>query len=105
MDAITEKIGDALSAKDQSQVQIALVQRAKDALARGNLHRARALLKKSIGARGSGRTAAVQAMPGRGSLSGGDWVMLGLSVLVGVAGIVAAAMLRPRRLPRPGQPP
>ena len=36
VDAITDK-SDALSAKDQSQVQIALVQRAKDALARGNL--------------------------------------------------------------------
>lgn len=105
VDAITDKIGDALSAKDQSQVQIALVQRAKDALARGNLHRARALLEKSIGARGGGRTAAVEAMPGRGSLSGGDWVMLGLSVLVGVVGIVAAVVLRPRHLPRPGPPP
>ncbi len=105
VDAITDKIGDALSAKDQSQVQIALVQRANDALARGNLHRARALLEKSIGARGSGRTAAVEAMPGRGSLNGGDWVMLGLSVLVGVVGIVAAALLRPRHLPRPGPAP
>ena len=105
VDAITDKIDEALSAKDQSQVQIPLVQQAKDALARGNLHRVRALLEKSIGARGSGRIAAVEAMPGRGSLSGGDWVMLGLSVLVGVVGIVAAAVLRPRHLPRPGPTP
>jgi len=83
VDAIPDKIGDARSARDQSQVQIALVRQAKDAPARGNLHRMRALLEKSIGARGSGRTAAVEAMPGRGSLSGGDWVMLGLSILVG----------------------
>lgn len=96
VDAISDKIDAALSAKDQSQVQIPLVQQAKDALARGNLHRVRALLEKSIGARGSGRIAAVEAMPGRGSLSGGDWVMLGLSVFVGVVGIVAAAVLRPR---------
>ena len=105
VDAISDKIDAALSAKDQSQVQIPLVQQAKDALARGNLHRVRALLEKSIGARGSGRIAAVEAMPGRGSLSGGDWVMLGLSVLVGVVGIVAAAVLRPRHLPRPGPTP
>ena len=44
----------------------------------------------------------MEAMPGRGGLGGGDWVMLGLSAVVGVVGIVAAAVLRPRHLPRPG---
>ena len=100
-----DKIDAALSAKDRSQVQIPLVQQAKDALARGNLHRVRALLEKSIGMRGGGRIAAVEPMPGRGRLSGGDWVMLGLSVVVGVVGIVAAAVLRPRHRSRPGPTP
>ena len=63
VDAISYKIDAALSAKDQSQVQIPLVQQAKDALARGNLHRVRALLEKSIGARGSGRIALWRRCP------------------------------------------
>jgi hypothetical protein len=49
--AIEDKIVDATEADDQEGVDIDLVERAKDALDAGDLHRARALLEASIGAR------------------------------------------------------
>lgn len=51
MDAVREKVGDALEVKDQQGVDISLVRQADKALAKGDMHEARALLERSIGAR------------------------------------------------------
>jgi hypothetical protein len=51
MEAIEDKVGDALEVEDQEGVDIALVRQAGEALERGDLHQARALLERSIGAR------------------------------------------------------
>lgn len=51
MDAVREKVGDALEVEDQEGVDIALVRQADEALAAGDMHEARALLERSIGAR------------------------------------------------------
>ena len=51
MEAIEDKVGDALEVDDQEGVDIALVGRAGEALEAEDLHEARALLEESIGAR------------------------------------------------------
>lgn len=51
MDAVREKVGDALSVDNQKGVDIALVRQADKALAAGDMHEARDLLERSIGAR------------------------------------------------------
>lgn len=49
--AIEDKITDATEAKDQEGVDVAIVRRAGEALGAHDMHRARALLEVSIGAR------------------------------------------------------
>lgn len=51
MEAIEDKVGDALEVEDQEGVDIALVRRAAEALEAEDLHEARSLLERSIGAR------------------------------------------------------
>ena len=51
MEAIEDKVGDALEVEDQEGVDVALVRRAAAALEDEGLHEARALLERSIGAR------------------------------------------------------
>lgn len=51
MDAVQEKVRDALEVENQEGVDIALVRQADEALAAGDMHEARALLERSIGAR------------------------------------------------------
>ncbi len=51
IDAVGEKVGDALEVDDQAGVDISLVHQADEALGVGDLHEARALLERSIGAR------------------------------------------------------
>jgi hypothetical protein len=121
MDGIADKVNDAIEAEDSSGVQITVVKQAEGAMEAGDLHQTRALLEKSIGARvhtdasepvpigqpaavgaDTGTVAAVDAMPGRGDIAGSDWIMLALSVLVGVGGIALSIRLRPRHLPHPG---
>jgi len=121
MDSIADKVTDATEAADSSGVQIPLVKQAKKAMDAGDLHQTRALLEKSIGARvhtdtsepvpigqpapvgaDTGTVAAVDPMPGRNGLAGSDWIMLALSVVVGVGGIALSLKLRPRHLPHPG---
>jgi hypothetical protein len=135
MDSITDKINDAIEATDSSNVQIPLVQQAKQAAEGGDMHQVRTLLEQSIGARvhteaaepvpigqpapapaptpaaapatdaDKGKVAVLDPMPGRGELSGGDWVMLAISILVGLVGIALSLRLRPRHLPHPGPTP
>ncbi|MFD8495795.1 hypothetical protein [Amycolatopsis sp. NPDC059657] len=122
MDAISDKINDAIGAKDPSNVQIPSVQQAKQAADGGDLHQARSLLEQSIGARvhtgvaepvpigqpapvtgaDTGTVAAIDELAGRGALNGGDWIMLAISVVVGLGGVVLSLRLRPRHLPHPG---
>lgn len=133
MEMIVDKITDATEAKDPAGVDIGLVRLAKDAMGRSEqhkerpilLHQVRALLERSIGARvhtgtsdpvaighpapatgvETGTVAAIDPLPGRGRLGGGDWVMLTLSVLVGLTGAAVSLRLRPRGLPHPGPGP
>jgi hypothetical protein len=121
MDGIADKVNDAMEADDASGVQITLVKQAEQAMEAGDLHQTRALLEKSIGARvhtdasepvpigqpapvgaDTGTVAAVDPLPGRDGVAGSDWIMLALSLLVGLGGIALSLQLRPRHLPHPG---
>src|SRR5262249_311701 len=98
MDAAADKIRDATEAPDKDGVRIPLVEQARDAMEAGDmesgaLHRARALREQAIGAHvhpgnaapvaigdvpplvtgaDTGTLAALDPMPGRGGLNGGD---------------------------------
>jgi hypothetical protein len=122
MDAIADKINDAIEAEDTSDVQIPFVEQANMAMDAGDMHQTRALLEKAIGARvhtstadpvpmgqpapatgaETGTVAAIDSLPGRGDLGSRDWVMLTLSVLVLLGGFAVSTRLRPRNLPHPG---
>ncbi len=122
-DAIADKVNDALDAKDTDNVQLPLVQQAKTALDADDMHQVRTLLEQSIGARvhtgavdpvaignpppatgaDTGTLAAVDAIPGRHGLNGGDWVLLIISVVVGLAGMALAFRLRPQLSAHPSQ--
>lgn len=124
MGAITDKISDALKAKDKSNVNVALVQQAKDTLDSNDMHQVRRLLEAAIGARvhtgradpvpigkapplvgaDTGTLAAVDPIPGRGPLSGGDWILLAIALAVGLAGVAASLRLRPRLPHSPAAP-
>jgi hypothetical protein len=114
--AIADKIDDAIGSGDTSDVRIPLVEQARDALAAGDVHKARALLEQSIGARvhtsgadpvavghapppitgaGTGTVAAIDALPGRGGLRGGEWALLAVCVAVALAGVTLSIRLRP----------
>lgn len=123
-DTIADKIDDALMASDTSNVQLPLVQQAKDAMEAGDLHQTRRLLEQSIGARvhtgnadpvpigeappaagaDTGTLAAIDAIPGRHGLTGEDWVLLAVSLAIGLGGLVFALRLRPHRPGHPSQP-
>ncbi len=121
MDGATDKIGDAAEAEDKAGVQLPLVEQAKDAMEAGEMgsvdvHKVRALLEQSIGAHvhtgptdpvaigqvpppvtgaETGTLAAIDPMPGRGGLTGGDWALLVISMLVGLGGLALSILLRP----------
>lgn len=119
---IEDKVADALTAPDQQGVDPALVRQAQAALQSGNLHDARALLERSIGARPHlgtsdplpigqsggtpgmpmatgaqpGTDVAVDALAPDRSRSAGDWwALAGLAALAG-AGRWLAARFGPR---------
>jgi len=115
-DMVADKINDAMESDDTSGVQIALVEKAKAELAAGDLHQTRALLEQAIGARvhtgaadpvvigqvpppatgaETGTLAAIDALPGRGGLHGGEWTLLALSALIAVAGVGLSFRLHP----------
>ncbi len=105
MDAM-EKIDDALSTKDQEGVDVAELQQAKAALEAGQVEEGRALLQQSISeaisqfkpATGgeTGTTVVLSPLPGRSSLTGGDWGFLALSVLLLLLGVGLAWRFRPQ---------
>ena len=114
-EAIEDKVHDALEAEDTSKVTLSHVQQAMDALDADNMDQARRKLEAAIGARvytgradpvpigepapptgaETGTVAAVDGIPGRAALSGGDWVLIVISILGGAAGVVLAIRPRP----------
>ncbi len=119
MEAIEEKVGDALEVDDQEGVDIALVRRADDALDAEDLHEARSLLEESIGARphlGATDVASIGEISGdqtargaeageapildpldTGDVDGGDAAAIVLGVALASAGLLLGWHWRPRR--------
>jgi len=104
MDAIGDKINDALNAPKKEGVDLAQIQAAKDALDKGDMGQAHTLLQQSLQGGASmqaaageetGTTVVHDALNPRGHLAGGDWVLLGISVLALALGGWLAVRYRP----------
>lgn len=118
METIEDKVGDALEVANQVGVDIDLVRQAGDALEQGDLHTARALLERSIGARphlgatdvapigeiSEDRTAR-GAEPGEAPIldpldtsdvDGGDTAAIVVGAILALAGVVLGVRWRPR---------
>ena len=114
---IDDKITDALDAANAKGVDLALVQQAQKALATRQLHRARALLERAIGARphrGSaepapirqlgpapkgaepGRAVPSDRLPGRTGLDSGDWAVMIAAIGIATIGVLLTIRYRPR---------
>jgi hypothetical protein len=122
MEGIEERIVDAEKAPKQEGVDLAFVRQAMAALKRENVHRARLLLERSIGAgphlgnrdplpigemRGSpgrpmamgaesGTDVAIDALAADRNRTVGDWLALVALVALGASGVWLAARFRPR---------
>ena len=106
VDLAMEKVDDALNTEDQEGVDVAELRRARAVLETGDVAQARAALAQSISealsalppATGeeTGTTNVPSALPGRGALSGSDWLLLVLSVLLMGLGGGLAWRFRPR---------
>lgn len=100
-----EKVDDALKTTDQAGVNVAELQQAKDALAAGQVDQARTLLQSSITealshlkpATGeeTGTRVVLSPLPGRGSLTAGDFGLLAVMALLLLLGTGLAWRLRP----------
>jgi hypothetical protein len=122
---VEDKINDALEAPMKDGVDLSLVSRAKQALMDGDMRKVRNLLQAAIGARpytgtndpvqighvppaltgeDTGTLAALDALPGRHGLDGGDWALLIISLVVGAAGLALAIRLRPHLPHQPTRP-
>lgn len=120
MEAVREKVGDALEVEDQEGVDISLVRQADAALAAGDMHEARALLERSIGARPHRGTSDVAPIgevsehrmarggdPGdapildpldTSDIEGGDVAAIAVGAAVALAGILLGWRWRPSRV-------
>ena len=120
MEAIEDKIGDALEVDDQEGVDVALVRQAAEALEAGDLHEARSLLEGSIGARSHlggtdvapigevsedhvARGAEAGDAPildplDTGGVDGGDLIAIGVGVVLVLAGGDLGLRWRPSRV-------
>ena len=119
--AAAEKIEDAENAADKKGVDMSLVAQAGDALERGDVHQARTLLERSIGARphlsgedplpiGETRPLATGAETGidvvtdplapHRALTGPDWAALSALGALGALGVYLALHFRPRHTSR-----
>ena len=106
IDLALEKVDDALNTKDQEGVDVAELRQARAALEAGDVPQGRAQLTESISAalsqlppatgEGTGTTTVPSALPGRGTLSGSDWMLLVVSVLLLGLGGGLAWHFRPR---------
>ncbi len=100
-------LDDALAADDQDGVDVATLERAREALQAGEAGAARALLQDSITeavtslgpavGEETGTTEVLPPLPPREALSPTDWVFLALSAFVAVVGVVLAVRFRPRQ--------
>lgn len=100
-----EKIDDALNTADQEGVDVAELEQARAALEAGQVQEGRDLLQQSISAaisqlarptgEDTGTTVVLNPLPGRGSLNGGDWGFLLVSVVLLVLGVGLAWRFRP----------
>ena len=87
-----EKVDDALNTEDQEGVDVAELQQARAALEAGDVAQSRTQLLESISealsqlppATGeeTGTTTVPSALPGSGAMSGSDWMLLVVSVLL-----------------------
>ncbi len=107
VEAILDKMADALQAEDTEGVDLALVERAQAAFRAGDLHRAQDLLEEAIGARPHGSVGATGEeageAPGETGAAGlheralegtaGRWANTPEALLLAVAGVLAAAGL------------
>ena len=122
MEAIREKVGDALEVEDQEGVDIAMVRQADEALAAGDMHEARVLLERSIGARSHVGTSDVAPIgevsehrmarggePGdapildpldTSEIQGGDAAAVATGAVLALAGILLGWRWRPSRTRR-----
>jgi len=101
-----EKIDDALSTDDQDGVDVAQLKLAQTALEEGQVQEGRDLLQGSIAQAVSdlepavgeetGTTVVLTPLPGRGGLTGADWIMLLASVLLLLTGVVMSWFFRPQ---------
>lgn len=118
-EAIEDKVADAQEVEDQEGVDVALVGRAGEAYEAGDLHEARTLLERSIGARphlGATDVAAIGEVSedstargaeageapildplDTGGIDGGDAVALAVGAGLVLAGVVLAVLWRPSR--------
>lgn len=118
MEAIEDKVGDALEVENREGVDVALVRRAGDAL-EDDLHEARALLERSIGAwphLGATDVATIGEVSEDGmapgaeageapifdpldtdDVDGGDAVTIAAGAALALAGVVLAVRWRPSR--------
>ncbi|MBI2708108.1 MAG: hypothetical protein HYX34_00175 [Actinobacteria bacterium] len=115
---IEDRLSDALRAPKRAGVDLGLVRRAQAALATGNVHEARRLLERSIGARPhlgrtdpqpirevsgeplatgaeAGTNVVADPLPPDRSRSGGDWLALAGLAALGGLGLWLAARFRP----------
>ena len=106
VEAAMEKVNDTLATKDQKGVDVAEVKQAKAALEADRVEPARTLLQHSITSAASqlmpatgeetGTTVVLRPLPGRGELTGQDWGLGAVSLLLVLAGIALAVWFRPR---------
>lgn len=118
MEAVREKVGDALEVDNREGVDISLVRQADEALAAGDMHE-RALLEESIGARphlGAGDVASIGGVSedetargaeageapildplDTGGLDGGDIAAIAVGAALTLAGVLLAWRWRPPR--------
>jgi len=123
MDAIVDKVDDAAESKDDSGVDMALVEQARSALDHEDMMAARSLLQRAIGAQAdmsgtdvhpilqvpkgaadvelatgeqTGTNVTVDPLPGRGDLTGTDIAVLGIAAAFTLAGLVLGWRWRPR---------
>jgi len=110
-DAIDDKISDAIEAPDQHGVDITLVEQAGIALEADDVHLARSLLEESIGARlhldasdpvsidehleeaneeGPATAPFLDPLDTSRDVSGGDWAMMGVAIVLILAGAATA---------------
>jgi hypothetical protein len=123
MEHVEDKINDSLEAPHKEGVNLILVKQAMDAVDGGDMMQVRQLLQQSIGARpyvgsedpvqigkvpppltgeDTGTLAALDPMPGRLGLTGGDWAAIAAAVLIALIGVALSFRLRPPH-PQPSQ--